>query len=284
VDHKTLELRDGRTLSYGELGSGARVIVYCHGFPTNRLELSLFEDAVPDGVRMVAFDRPGYGASTFMQHRQIVDWPEDVVDACDQLGIDRFVVLAVSGGSPYGLALANRLPKRVHGVGVAVGLGPPSAPGMAAAEALKGPSRFGIGRRAQFALMAMAFQKGHEERLVDTSVAGMGEIDQVVLTDPEMRAWFTDTLRESFAQGGRGAAHESGLYRRSWGFDIRGIAQPVRLWAGRQDETVPLAVAEWLTSTIPGSTLQVWPDHGHLSWMTADAKQSVINDLTALLA
>ena len=56
--------------------------------------------------------RRGFGLSTFQKNRGFLDWPTDVADAADLLGIDRFAVLAVSaakyGGRKHGKSVSVR--------------------------------------------------------------------------------------------------------------------------------------------------------------------------------
>ena len=54
--------------------------------------------ATKAGVRIVALDRPGYGLSDFQPDRTILDWPRDVEEAAEALGLTRFSVIGGSGG------------------------------------------------------------------------------------------------------------------------------------------------------------------------------------------
>jgi pimeloyl-ACP methyl ester carboxylesterase len=106
---QTLTLPDGRRLSHAQFGDPHGVpVVYCHGFPGSRLEARQ-TDAFGRrlGVRVIAFDRPGYGGSDYQRGRQLTDWPADVAAALDLLGIGRFALLGISGGAPYALAAAS---------------------------------------------------------------------------------------------------------------------------------------------------------------------------------
>jgi len=58
------------------------------------------------GLRVIAPDRPGLGESSFVEGRKLLDWPADVAVLMDRLGVDRFILLGVSGGTPYSLACA----------------------------------------------------------------------------------------------------------------------------------------------------------------------------------
>src|SRR5439155_21285508 len=48
----------------------------------------------------------------------------DVVEAADALGIARFAVLGVSGGGPYALACAAKIPDRLTAAGIVCGVAP----------------------------------------------------------------------------------------------------------------------------------------------------------------
>src|SRR5215475_3198278 len=113
-----LRLADGRALGYAEFGdSGGEPFFYFHGHPGSRLEARFAESAATAaGVRIIALDRPGYGLSDWQPGRAILDWPADVTEAADLLGIGGFSVVGGSGGGPYALACAYRLPDRVRRV------------------------------------------------------------------------------------------------------------------------------------------------------------------------
>jgi pimeloyl-ACP methyl ester carboxylesterase len=276
---RILDLADGRRLGYSEWGPvDAPPIIYCHGFPSNRRELDLIQPALERRqvqARVVALNRPGYGPSTFQARRGILDWPRDVAEAADRLGIGRFAVLGVSGGCPYALACGYALGDRVTHIGVVVGMGPIEATGMKQATAISGPSAIGVIRRLQFGMAAFAFRKGQEDRFLEQSVASMGSADQEVMARPEVREWFTGVMRESFEQGGRAAAHEATLCRGRWGFDPQQVKAKTRLWYGGIDKTVPASAGRWLADRIPGSDYTLWPQHGHFSWMISDEAADV---------
>ena len=280
MDEGVLDLPDGRKLGYASYGSDdGPPVVYCHGFPSNRLEYQLIEPVVERrGVdaRVVVLDRPGYGKSSFLPKRTLLDWPGDVAAAADHLGLGHFAVVGVSGGGPYALACGYSLADRVSRVGVVVGVAPRQATGMEQAASIDGPSANRLLRRLQFTMSAYAFKKGQEERFVDQTVATMGDVDREVLNRPEVRQWFTDMTREAFIQGGRAADLEAGLYRRPWGFDLGHVEVETYLWYGAEDRTVPASAGGWLAERLPDAEIVVWPQHGHLSWMVADEAADVV--------
>ena len=283
IDEGLLNLADGRNLAYSVWGApGAPAVLYCHGFPTNRRELDLLQPKLDQhtvNARVVALNRPGYGASTFQVNRAILDWPSDVAEAADQLGIGRFAVLGVSGGSPYALACAWAMADRVVKVGIVAGVGPIEATGMEGAAAIAGPSAIPLMRRLQFEAAAFSFRRGQESRFIDKSIDTMSTPDQEALSLAETRRWFTETMRESFGSGGRSVAHEAGLYRKSWGFDPRDISARTQLWYGTADHTVPPSVGQWLAERLPNAYRVVWPQHGHFTWMVSDEAAEIVETI-----
>ena len=269
VIENTLSLADGRSLSYSLWGpSDAEPVFYFHGFPSSRHELALTEPVLERNnvpIRIIALDRPGFGGSTFQPRRGLLDWPSDVAEAADILGIDRFAVLGVSAGGPYALACAHALEDRIIRVGVVVGLAPMAATGMDRAAIAKTAKNRWV-RRAQFAMLSYALDHGHEDKFLDQALATMAEADRDALAKPEVRDGFLNMTRGAFAQGGKAATHEAGLYLQPWGFDPAEIWVPTSLWYGGVDDMVPASAGQWLADRIPGSSYTCWPHHGHLTW------------------
>lgn len=279
-----IELADGRTLGYAEWGStDSPAIFYCHGFPGSHAEAQWFLPVMErQGLqaRMVALDRPGFGSSTFAPHRSFLDWPQDVAEAADQLGIEQFAVLGVSGGGPYALVCGFALRERVTRVGVVAGLAPAEAPGMETA-AISGTSTHGLARRLQFAMISMLFRMGQEDRFMEQVYATMGEADRVALDRPETRRVFLESMRGGFTQGGRASAHEAAMHQHPWGFDLNKIATETYLWYGAIDEMVPASAGQWLSDQIPRSNFVVWHHHGHLTWGDDPAAADVFSTMLA---
>jgi pimeloyl-ACP methyl ester carboxylesterase len=115
-----LVVRDGRALKVLEDGDrlGRPVLVH-NGMPNSRL---LFagdvESARKYGIRLISYDRPGYGGSTRQPGRTVADCAEDVRAIAAALGLDRLAVWGVSGGGPHAIACAALLPDLVACVGV----------------------------------------------------------------------------------------------------------------------------------------------------------------------
>ena len=127
-------LDDGRRLGWYQFGKpSGRPAFYFHGFPGSGVEARWGHGAATTAsVRLIGLDRPGFGRSSFDSGRTILGWADDVLAVADALDIARFSVLGMSGGAPYALACAARLPQRVTRTMIVSGLGPMPEGGIAA--------------------------------------------------------------------------------------------------------------------------------------------------------
>jgi hypothetical protein len=118
-----LRLADGRTLACLELGdAGGSPILYFHGYPGSRLEGRLGARAARRlGLRLLAPDRPGFGASTFLPGRTIGAWAADVAELAGQFELRRLP----SSGSPAVALMPSPAPHASLSVSAA---SPSSAP------------------------------------------------------------------------------------------------------------------------------------------------------------
>ena len=122
----------GRTLAVTEYGDpDGTPVLSLHGTPGSRLRIPPnVADVRTAGLRVITYDRPGYGGSDRQAGRRIVDCVADGVAIADALGLDRFHVAGGSGGAPHALALAARLPERVASVEALVSPAPWDAEGL----------------------------------------------------------------------------------------------------------------------------------------------------------
>ncbi len=267
----TLQLHDGRLLGYAEYGDPkGQPLFYFHGHPGSRMEAQLGDVAASrHGVRIIALDRPGYGRSDFKPRRTLLDWPDDVVEAADALGIERFAVLGGSGGGAYAAACAFKIPDRLTAAGIVSGVAPFDAPEATRGMRWQNRVGFGLGGRlpwvARGAMWWMARQvRRKPERVIIAIQQAMAEPDRPILDRPEVRRTFTDIVVEAFRAGSRGAAWDMVLLARPWGFPLEGITMKVHLWQGEEDVLVPLSMGRYLATTIPDCEAAFYPGEGHL--------------------
>jgi len=292
LEHECLRLPDGRQLSYAQYGDPDGVpVFYCHGFPGSRMEARQTDRWARElGVRIIAFDRPGYGGSDYQPGRRLLDWPGDIAAGADALGIDRFGVLGISGGAPYALAIASALGNRCPAVAIVCGLGTAERHGDTVG--MNGVSRGGIllGRYAPSIVHAVyggiisRYVQRKPEAIFDLLNAKSPQADRIAIAEPGLRSTILDSVRTAFAQGGRGAARDLIIYARPWGFELESIRQRVWLWHGQQDGTVPIAFGQAMARRLPDCIAE-FPEHeAHFSLPvnSADAVLTRLRD--ALIA
>jgi len=268
---RAIRLHDGRRLAYTELGDLDGVpIIHQHGMPGSRLD----HEAEPDfyrllGVRVITPDRPGYGLSDPDPHRRLLDWPSDVAELADHLGIPRFGITALSGGGIYALACAVAIPHRLTNVVVTGCPGPMDRKG--ALIDMRFMTRAGVwlGSRAPWLLETGAtllsrLVRRYPRFFVDHFNEGLPPADRRWLSTPSVNRGAVDTLREALRPGAWGYVQDIRVLARPWGFALEDIQVPVQLWHGDEDRVIPLHHGRYLASVIPGATLRICPGEAHM--------------------
>jgi len=267
---KVIRLADGRDLGYSEYGApDGRPVFFFHGFGTTRVICPPDERPVKElGLRLIAVDRPGIGLSESLPGRRLLDWPADVVQLADRLGIESFSVIGWSGGGPYALACGYALPDRVAAVGLVSS--PAPLTGTSEKSYLRRLDKHAV-RAADRApwLVRLALwhwgrgQRRDATRFFEKSVAEMCEADQEILAEPELRGRMIANSAELYRQGGRGMYDEGLVLARPWGFELEEVQVPVHVWHGARDATVPLGMADYLARSLPTARVNIHEDEGH---------------------
>ena len=81
-------------------------------------------DAEKKGIRLICYDRPGYGGSTAYPGYTVASGAQDVRAIAEALGHDRLGIWGISGGGPYALACAALLPDLAVAVAAVASLAP----------------------------------------------------------------------------------------------------------------------------------------------------------------
>lgn len=108
MDRETVvRLESGRELAVAEWGDPVgKPLFFLHGTPGSRYLRHIGGEYGRRHIRVVTYDRPGYGRSTRARGRCTADSAAHVVAIADAMGLDRFAVVGVSGGGPHALAVA----------------------------------------------------------------------------------------------------------------------------------------------------------------------------------
>lgn len=264
-------LVDGRSLAWAEYGhpEGDPLLWY-HGTPGARTQLPpvAHEVALQRGFRIITVERPGTGASTDHQYRRIADFGEDIETLVDDLGLERFGAVGLSGGGPYVLATAHRMPERTVVGSLLGGIGPIRGPDAVwsytramrflapTLELLRSPFGSALGP-----VVGAAERIGEE--LLDVASRLFGHSDRAVLSDPDFAAMFIADL--SNAGQLRSVAHDLALFSRHWGFLLEEVVPPIIVWQGLADNIVPPSHGHHQASRLPNAQLRVRPGEGHFA-------------------
>lgn len=272
-----VETSDGRQLTYEQLGDPmGKPLFLLHGTPGSRLS-----GRHPDpervrgaGLRVITYDRPGYGRSTRRPGRTVVDCVDDVAAIADDLGIERFAVTGSSGGGPHALAAAARLPDRVIRAECNVSGAPFDAQDLDWFEGMDPMNvrEFGWALEGEQTLARGLEQEAQKalERLDQDPSALLSDFDlsasdRAVLQREDVRRQFQKSFREALAQGISGWVDDDLAFVKPWGFDLEEIRVPVNVRYGAGDVLVPAGHGAWLAAHVPNATVQVVRDAGHMS-------------------
>jgi pimeloyl-ACP methyl ester carboxylesterase len=269
-----IELRDGRTLHvYDEGDPKGFVVVEHHGTPGSGLSyLPDVELARERGLRVIGYDRAGYGGSTPKPGRVVADIANDIEDVLDALGADTFASLGGSGGGPHTLALGALLadrcvctvaiacptPWEAEGIDPMAGMGEQNVEEFGAALEGAGPLE------AYLEPEAAQLREATAEQIRDVLVTLLPPVDREVLTG-DRAEHSKANLDRALAPGIAGWRDDDLAFVRPWGFEISDIRVPVLLWQGVQDLMVPVAHGRWLADRIPGVEAHISEPDGHLS-------------------
>ncbi len=274
LEHR-IPLADGRTLAVAEWGDpdGKPVITF-HGTPGSRIGYWTNEPEIWTrfGLRRLSFDRPGYGDSSRLPGRSVADVVPDVVAIAEAFGLRRFAISGGSGGGPHVLACAALIPERVIRCLASVSIAPFEAEGV---DFLAGMNEgnvreFGAAVEGESALRKVIEPTRLEmiEALTSGSADFLGEgyempeADRIEMAKHQKSA--AAHLLTGIANGVDGWADDDLAFARPWGFDVASCRVPVVLAYGRQDQLVPAAHGDWLAEHVPGATVWVDDETGHM--------------------
>jgi pimeloyl-ACP methyl ester carboxylesterase len=282
---QTIRHPNGRVLQYSIIGASdlRKVVFYSHGYPASRVEAVIAHRAALErGVTIVALDRPGFGSSDWYSGRRFEDWAEDVRLVADHLGIPRFGVLGVSGGTPTAVATAAALPERVSSLVVVSGIAP-----VVNGRSLQGMNIANrglllLGRKfpwlAHGCISSIAWLWRAFPRLVAVWFGVLlPAVDREIVHRREVGIILAKNIKEALSQGVRGAASEFMLLTSDWSHLLSKVTVPTTIWHGDADSYVPLGMGEAVHRGIAGSTFRKVEGGGH--FMILDTIEEVLESV-----
>ena len=266
-------LSSGASVALSEYGDpGGVPIFFCHGWPSSRTMAELADEATRDlGARIISPDRPGIRDSQFQQDRRLTDWPPFLNEIADRLGIDRFRILAISGGAPYAYASGWMTPERVEKISVISG-----APPLDQLDDLNGllpihrrmltlrAKRPGL-LKSLFYLARPFVAMRIPIRLRPLLLKFLQPCDANVLRESRAFDVCFESARQAWRSSARGVMIDAEIYATPWGFALEEIRVPIALWHGTKDRTFAPRLAKDVASRLPNCEFHLVEGAGHYS-------------------
>jgi pimeloyl-ACP methyl ester carboxylesterase len=258
----------GREVSWTSFGTGPD-LVFCHGTPWSSALWAPYADALSTDFRVHLWDMPGYGRSSKTEG-QAVDLGvqgELFADLLTAWGLDRPHVVAHDFGGAVSLR-AHLL----HG-------SPYASLCLVDVVALRpwGSPFFNLVKdnTAVFAALPAAVHQGALAAYVGTASHRGLSAEQL---DGLLAPWLGALGQAAFY---RQIAEADERYTEELEDRLAEIRVPTHVIWGEQDSWIPVDRAERLSSLIPGSTVRLVPDAGHL--IQYDAPVALADELRSWL-
>jgi pimeloyl-ACP methyl ester carboxylesterase len=247
-------------------------VVFHNGTPGSRLMPDWWDAPAHErGLRLIGIDRPGYGNASPEPNRTPRGVAEATAALMDDLAIERFAVIGVSGGGHYALACGAFLPDRV--VAVISGAGSSGFD-----ESIDGgdfePEELELTREQALrptveGRQALArFYDPQAEHLRTADVDGfMRAAGQdpaaATLERRTTAAYVLAAIQEGIRPGWDGWLDDGLAMLRPWGFEPAEVRPPVAVWHSEDDPMAPFEHARRLVAAIPNAEPFLVDGMGH---------------------
>lgn len=223
------------------------------------------------GVGIISPDRPGICDSTFQPNRKLTDWPETLRQVADHLGIERFHVLAISGGAPYAYVSGWSMPERIRAISVVSGAVP-------FADLKDHNGLLPLYRQMMWfhrnlpALLHVLFYAARPVVSLRTSLRMarsflriLPPADAEALKDSAAFNICFESQRRAWRGSANGVIADAEIYACPWGFRLEDVDVPVRLWHGKQDRAFSFRLVEQIAPRLPNCVTHIVQNEGHFS-------------------
>ena len=277
-----IRLSDGRWLGYAEYGDpSGKTILYFHGGLSSRLDVAFSNPLCrARKIRLLSVDRPGIGLSDLQKNRKLLDWPDDICELAHTLNLDRFAVLGWSGGGPYALACAFKIPERLTYVGIAAGMCPLRPPATVhelglLIDRILFPLSEHVPELAELLVnSAKHIPATVLKWLLEQELTSSSDLNLIrTLNADQATNFFYEAVRFS----AQGTVNDYRILGDEWGFKLTDIVIEVQLWQGEEDFLLPMAHVKYLTDRLRFSKLTIVPGQGHF------LLRAIMNDVLSRL-
>ncbi|MBO8156814.1 MAG: alpha/beta hydrolase [Bacillaceae bacterium] len=267
-----LKLSDGRVLGFREYGHpDGQTIFFFHGTPNSRVFRYPDEQVARQyGLRFLHVDRPGYGLSDPNPGRSLLDWADDINELANQLSLNSFFIMGISGGGPHALACAYQLHARVLGVTLisnylSINTNPRLTEGMS----LYNRIGFWMAKNIPFLLKPAlrSLEKGikkDKEKQLNQMMKSFAAPDQQIVKRADVKSMYLEEMEEIYRKGIHGHFDDMVAVEKPWEFKLSDVTSQVHIWQGTEDRNSTVAMAKHAQENLPNSELHILEGEGHL--------------------
>jgi pimeloyl-ACP methyl ester carboxylesterase/DNA-binding CsgD family transcriptional regulator len=255
-------LADRRQLFYREYGvESGPVVIYFHvGLAASLVIPEISRAAAKERVRLIAFERPGFGQSTPRNGYTFDGVAADVEELMQSLKISSVALFGDGYGGAFAVAAATRL----NGMVRRLALRSPSL----------GRSLSNEGGSILTALFRQSWLIPGVMEIVHRSVrvslirslaryyADRSTTDAQRSADPEFRAHFDAAVFDALEKTGAGLAAELSLFASGARVDPYQLQCPIAVWHGADHPGIPVSESVAAFANHPRATLHILPDTG----------------------
>ncbi|WP_421866258.1 alpha/beta fold hydrolase [Parvibaculum sp.] len=269
AERRSAVLPDGRVIALRDLGQpdGFPVFIFHPVVQSSLMRPQEAEIAGECGVRLISVERPGIGLSTPDPDTRPLSFARDLGHVADAMDIGRFAVIGWASGAPYALACGAHLGERVTRVALAT----PRLAFRSDIEATTPARQFFGGLRRHPWLFETVFTIMRAKRsrrffrpmirnFLETSEPDRRLFD----ADASLLDCFTDSLIEAIDRTHKGIVAELNLYAKDTPVETEGIARPLLVWHGLEDEMNSAGDVRRMLDGVPVDAFHFTEGDGHM--------------------
>lgn len=294
-----VQLSDGRHVAFFERGvSSAQAkyqVLVLHAWHGCRLSLlpNISDEFLIDrGVRMVSYDRPGFGQSDPFPKRTVLTEAKDIAEIANLLDMGpKFYVLAFGMGGYAAWGALQAIPEKLAGVTMVAPVGSFVALNQTLDEVEAAWTKltyvdrililvarnfpafvhftwnsFGLSKWSNHVVPYVTKESEQDNKLE--------EVDIEIISKPEIAEYLEQNAAEALRQGPTESIYRDIIVSsQKWGFDITDInlvddrlprfSGEIHIWQGTRDLVVPRWLQNYAKRALPGINLHVVEGVGH---------------------
>ena len=279
VPRRFVVLPDGRLLFYREYGNptGAAALYFHVGLGASLVLPEISRAAEKFRVRLIAFERPGFGQSSPRLDYTFGSVAEDVEAMLNELDIGSVALFGDGFGGAFAVAATTRLGDRVRRLAL-------SAPSLGRSLANDRRSVLSVLFRQSWMIpwFTELMHRGIRVSLVRSLMryyADGSAADARRVAEPEFRNDFSAVVFDALERTGAGLAAELSLLSTGVCQDPSGLTCPISVWHGADNPALPASDSVEAFGNHPHATLHILKDTG--SYFGRDVFEEIFGWLAA---